>query len=265
MRGERRRMRSVDTPSRLYHSVQVSSRPSVQTSPKSTVKPKSFLSITKHNIEFLAREVKKYRQEYEDLRSLHDQALDSGEKVKQRIELLKQQLEMVLQQNAKLTAAKKELKEELEELGREREAVEKERNKYKRRRKKEVDVVMARKKSSNGKHKKEMQVLESKLQEEKFSSFAKKQEMSAMAAKLKILKEMKLKAANENFKNKQKIIKEIGTLSDIIEITCSVNFLPTHILNKAHGCLLYTSDAADDMQCVDLGGRRIIKKKKKNK
>ena len=27
-----------------------------------------------------------------------------------------------------------------------------------------------------------------------------------------------------------------------------------------HGtCLLYTSDAADDMQCVDLGGRRIIK------
>ena len=26
-------------------------------------------------------------------------------------------------------------------------------------------------------------------------------------------------------------------------------------------CLLYTSDAADDMQCVDLGGRRIIKKR----
>eukprot|EP00831_Metopus_contortus_P046254 TRINITY_DN37139_c0_g1_i1.p1 TRINITY_DN37139_c0_g1~~TRINITY_DN37139_c0_g1_i1.p1 ORF type:complete len:112 (-),score=30.28 TRINITY_DN37139_c0_g1_i1:89-424(-) len=30
-------------------------------------------------------------------------------------------------------------------------------------------------------------------------------------------------------------------------------------------CLLYTSDAADDTPCVDLGGRRIIKKKKKNK
>jgi len=27
-------------------------------------------------------------------------------------------------------------------------------------------------------------------------------------------------------------------------------------------CLLYTSDAADDMQCVDLGGRGILKKKK---
>ena len=24
-------------------------------------------------------------------------------------------------------------------------------------------------------------------------------------------------------------------------------------------CLLYTSDAADDLLCVDLGGRRIIK------
>src|SRR5450756_3230202 len=27
-------------------------------------------------------------------------------------------------------------------------------------------------------------------------------------------------------------------------------------------CLLYTSDAADDLLCVDVGGRRIIKKKK---
>ena len=26
-------------------------------------------------------------------------------------------------------------------------------------------------------------------------------------------------------------------------------------------CLLYTSDAADDLPCVDLGGRRIMKKK----
>ena len=28
-------------------------------------------------------------------------------------------------------------------------------------------------------------------------------------------------------------------------------------------CLLYTSDAADDLLCVDLGGRRIIKKTSK--
>ena len=29
-------------------------------------------------------------------------------------------------------------------------------------------------------------------------------------------------------------------------------------------CLLYTSDAADERSSVDLGGRRIIKKKKKD-
>ena len=31
---------------------------------------------------------------------------------------------------------------------------------------------------------------------------------------------------------------------------------------KVRGCLLYTSDAADERSSVDLGGRRIIKKKK---
>ena len=31
---------------------------------------------------------------------------------------------------------------------------------------------------------------------------------------------------------------------------------------QRRGCLLYTSDAADELPCVDLGGRRPIKKKK---
>ena len=31
--------------------------------------------------------------------------------------------------------------------------------------------------------------------------------------------------------------------------------------NKFDSCLLYTSDAADERSSVDLGGRRIIKKK----
>src|SRR5665811_2623225 len=35
--------------------------------------------------------------------------------------------------------------------------------------------------------------------------------------------------------------------------------------NTSGTCLLYTSDAADDLTRVDLGGRRIIKKKKKKK
>src|SRR5665811_6059 len=38
---------------------------------------------------------------------------------------------------------------------------------------------------------------------------------------------------------------------------CPVSFINTEY------CLLYTSDAADDLTRVDLGGRRIIKKKKK--
>ena len=32
---------------------------------------------------------------------------------------------------------------------------------------------------------------------------------------------------------------------------------------RLYRCLLYTSDAADERSSVDLGGRRIIKKKKK--
>ena len=34
---------------------------------------------------------------------------------------------------------------------------------------------------------------------------------------------------------------------------------------RSHVCLLYTSDAADERSSVDLGGRRIIKKKNTNK
>src|SRR5450756_3110296 len=33
----------------------------------------------------------------------------------------------------------------------------------------------------------------------------------------------------------------------------------TAVAAATAGCLLYTSDAADDLLCVDLGGRRIIK------
>ena len=36
-------------------------------------------------------------------------------------------------------------------------------------------------------------------------------------------------------------------------------------VQRRHRCLLYTSDAADERSSVDLGGRRIIKKKKKTK
>jgi len=41
--------------------------------------------------------------------------------------------------------------------------------------------------------------------------------------------------------------------------------MPISVLTLSYppfACLLYTSDAADDSLRVDLGGRRIIKKKK---
>ena len=34
---------------------------------------------------------------------------------------------------------------------------------------------------------------------------------------------------------------------------------------QGEACLLYTSDAADDLPCVDLGGRPILKKKNNKK
>ena len=42
------------------------------------------------------------------------------------------------------------------------------------------------------------------------------------------------------------------------------DFFPLTVdyLEKSYACLLYTSDAADERSSVDLGGRRIIKKKK---
>src|SRR5450756_3153533 len=47
--------------------------------------------------------------------------------------------------------------------------------------------------------------------------------------------------------------------------TSSINSdeFPLIAVIDGQSCLLYTSDAADDLLCVDLGGRRIIKKKKK--
>ena len=49
--------------------------------------------------------------------------------------------------------------------------------------------------------------------------------------------------------------------SIFISRNCALFELRNLTKMKDTTCLLYTSDAADDMQCVDLGGRRIIKKK----
>ena len=54
---------------------------------------------------------------------------------------------------------------------------------------------------------------------------------------------------------------------EVLQNLFADNVQRTYIADGHHRttCLLYTSDAADERSSVDLGGRRIIKKKKKQK
>ena len=49
----------------------------------------------------------------------------------------------------------------------------------------------------------------------------------------------------------------------ILSLTIAFGIILAKIKVRGVSCLLYTSDAADDLLCVALGGRRIINKKKK--
>eukprot|EP00658_Telonema_sp_P-2_P070073 TRINITY_DN5969_c0_g1_i2.p1 TRINITY_DN5969_c0_g1~~TRINITY_DN5969_c0_g1_i2.p1 ORF type:complete len:192 (-),score=53.37 TRINITY_DN5969_c0_g1_i2:39-614(-) len=63
-----------------------------------------------------------------------------------------------------------------------------------------------------------------------------------------------------------------GLQVDVVDDQPAIKVLSDVLSNQAsginlggdEGCLLYTSDAADEEDSVDLGGRRIIKKKKRN-
>ena len=57
----------------------------------------------------------------------------------------------------------------------------------------------------------------------------------------------------------------VGTqVSQVLTAQPTSTTVPTTApIEPTNTCLLYTSDAADDLLCVDLGGRRIIKKKNK--
>ena len=55
------------------------------------------------------------------------------------------------------------------------------------------------------------------------------------------------------------LVPVLGRALDVDEEEMAVT---TRAAELSKACLLYTSDAADDLLCVDLGGRRIIKKKK---
>ena len=53
------------------------------------------------------------------------------------------------------------------------------------------------------------------------------------------------------------LLPQVGLLPEAVELPLVVLLLVVEELPVV--CLLYTSDAADDLLCVDLGGRRIIK------
>ena len=60
------------------------------------------------------------------------------------------------------------------------------------------------------------------------------------------------------------LCRELGVLENVSSPTFSiVNEYRTQSGERVYHCLLYTSDAADERSSVDLGGRRIINKKKK--
>src|SRR5450756_1180399 len=61
----------------------------------------------------------------------------------------------------------------------------------------------------------------------------------------------------------QRRLAETGSAATVQDLTDILLEIPEFAHAKT--CLLYTSDAADDLLCVDLGGRRIIKKKNTNK
>ena len=73
-----------------------------------------------------------------------------------------------------------------------------------------------------------------------------------------------LVAGNRSFIHKRSLTEFHSGLAWLMQI---VMFLTLGLLvfpSQLMPCLLYTSDAADDLLCVDLGGRRIINKKTKH-
>ncbi len=52
------------------------------------------------------------------------------------------------------------------------------------------------------------------------------------------------------------------SVSVSVAVSVSVSAPVSVSVSVSVSVVVYTSDAADDLRCVDLGGRRIIKKKK---
>ena len=67
----------------------------------------------------------------------------------------------------------------------------------------------------------------------------------------------------DSFLRRAEIFNKMFDHIDRAKWECEIDLLFGHLqIGHAVSCLLYTSDAADERSSVDLGGRRIIKKKK---
>src|SRR5680860_1737976 len=87
--------------------------------------------------------------------------------------------------------------------------------------------------------------------------------------KLKTMQTVKISVGQSLVKPSVSFRVEAKPISNSPASTSKAHDMGSHLSQKAAGrrslisrrcaCLLYTSDAADDLLCVDLGGRRIIK------
>ena len=59
-------------------------------------------------------------------------------------------------------------------------------------------------------------------------------------------------------------LENFGPVLDLVTDACLVEPAGLTAAELPSACLLYTSDAADERSSVDLGGRRIIKKKNRS-
>src|SRR5665648_1290367 len=103
------------------------------------------------------------------------------------------------------------------------------------------------------------------IQNDNFNEENAKQESRSELEKFLALSANKTVIANDNEMEKIRAFVDNKCkayfTNDFINDT--TNALSTKGFGNTYTCLLYTSDAADEEDSVDLGGRRIIKKKKK--
>jgi len=215
----KKRTKSLTTPNKVYYSLQTSILSSAQLSPRSSSNPRITLSTAKHNIEFLANEVKKCKQERKNLVRMEIQARNSGEMLGEKINLLKIQVELVLQQNKRLAIVKKELIEKLKEIKITKKILEEGREKTKVEYKKRLKRLVIRKRLLDESYKKKIHALNVKLQEQKELASLLKENTKLVNTELEVLKQRIYNQIEKHNRTAKEITENMEMLSHLIETT----------------------------------------------